>query len=259
MGPDIHVLEQIKDQYDGIIITNCFGTCVNIELYQEFCHTNNKILIFDNASSPYTFYNNTNILNYGDSCFISLHHTKQIGFGEGGAIIIDSNYKEEIEKIICFGYTQTNRIDYCTYASNFKMSEISAIYILQWLCQFNRILVKQRNILKYFLYKLRGYEQVHFFRNFADTSPSPLLMSCLPIIFDKPVDTSIFSKYEIQAKKYYYPLDSVSVNSMNLYDRIICLPLHTDIDYDIIDTYFMIIEQILDESSNENNFQVGRL
>jgi dTDP-4-amino-4,6-dideoxygalactose transaminase len=184
-------------------------------------------------------------LNYGDSCFISLHHTKQLGFGEGGAIIIDAKYKEELEKIICFGYSHTNRVDYCTYASNFKMSEVSAIYISQWLQNFNSIVAKHGDLLRYFFDKLQKYnERVRFFRNFADTH-STTLLSCLPIVFDKPVDTAAFNKYGIQAKKYYYPLCPDSVRSMDLYDRTVCLPLHSDIDYETIDTYFMSINIIL--------------
>ncbi len=240
MGPDINLLEKHKNEYDGIIITNCFGNCVNINLYENFCKKNNKILIFDNASTPYTFYNNKNILNYGDSCFISLHHTKQIGFGEGGAIIIDNKYKDEIEKIISFGYTKTNRTDYSLYASNFKMSEISSIYILQWLNNFETILSKNLTLNKYIKDNMSNISQIDFFNNFSDIEHNNL-MTCIPILFRTNITTNLFDSNNIQAKKYYYPLDVNNKNAMDLYNKIICLPLHKDITIEDIDKYIEVI------------------
>ena len=57
------LLEKINE-YDGIVVTNCFGTCTNINLYENFCKKNNKLLIFDNAASPLTYYENKNHLNF---------------------------------------------------------------------------------------------------------------------------------------------------------------------------------------------------
>ncbi len=242
MGPDINILETKKNEYDAIIITNCFGNCVNINLYKDFCLKNNKILIFDNASTPYTFYNNTNVLNYGDASIISLHHTKQIGFGEGGAIIVDNKYKDEVEKIICFGYNKTNRTDYSVYASNFKMSEISSIYITQWLNNFDTILSKNLLLNNYAKDKILEISNIKYFNNFADHEHNNL-MTCIPLVFEKPVDINFFELNGIQAKKYYYPLDINCKNSFDLYNKIICLPLHKDLNINDIDRYVEIIKK----------------
>ena len=60
---------------------------------------------------------------------VSLHHTKPIGFGEGGFIVFDNKYLDAMEKSICFGYSSSDRLCFNKNASNYKMSEISAIYI----------------------------------------------------------------------------------------------------------------------------------
>ena len=104
MGPNIDKLYEHINDYDGILITNCFGCSTNIELYENFCKNNNKLLLFDNAAASYTIYKNKNHLNYGNGCMVSLHHTKPIGFGEGGFIIFDNKYLESMEKSICFGF-----------------------------------------------------------------------------------------------------------------------------------------------------------
>jgi len=136
MGPNILELEQKVDDYDGILVTNCFGTCTNIELYEKFCIKNNKLLLFDNAASPYTLYKGKNIVNYGNGCMVSFHHTKPIGFGEGGLIVFDSKYLDCMNKAVCFGFTSQNKVEFNIYANNYKMSEISCIFIDEYLKNF---------------------------------------------------------------------------------------------------------------------------
>ena len=77
-------LEEITDDIHGNIITNVFGNVVDINKYEVWAKNHNKYLIFDNAATSYTFYRDINAINYGIGCGISLHHTKPIGFGEGG-------------------------------------------------------------------------------------------------------------------------------------------------------------------------------
>jgi dTDP-4-amino-4,6-dideoxygalactose transaminase len=45
----------------------------------------------------------TNSCNLGNASFISLHHTKPIGFGEGGLVIIDKEYEESVRIACNFG------------------------------------------------------------------------------------------------------------------------------------------------------------
>ena len=37
------VSNNLKNEFDGILVTNCFGTSVNIEAYEDFCNENNKM------------------------------------------------------------------------------------------------------------------------------------------------------------------------------------------------------------------------
>jgi dTDP-4-amino-4,6-dideoxygalactose transaminase len=86
-------LNKVTSNIDGIIVTNLFGYVGDIDRYCKWAVEHNKILLFDNAASPYSFYNDKNILEFGDGSIISLHHTKPLGFGEGGVIIVDSKYE----------------------------------------------------------------------------------------------------------------------------------------------------------------------
>lgn len=242
MGPNIKDLENKKNEYDAILITNCFGCSVNINLYDDFCKNNNKILLFDNAASPKTTYNNKNHLNYGNGCVVSLHHTKPIGFGEGGFIVFDKEYLKSMKQAICFGFSDTNRHNYEIYASNYKMSEIAAIYIDNYLNNLDNIYTHHVKIIKYFIKKIEEVNlnnKIKLVKNYSNYHES--LMSTIPILFNKKNDTEYFIQNNIEAKKYYYPLDLNCTNSLNLFENIICLPLNLDINENIIDFYIECI------------------
>ena len=237
MGIDYEYLEKNKDDYDGIVITNCFGCSTNIELYETFCKTNNKILLFDNAASPMSFYKNKNHLNYGNGCMVSLHHTKPIGFGEGGFIVFDKSYLEAMKKAICFGYSDTDRLHYDVNAGNYKMSEISCIYIAEYLKNLDNIFKHHTKMIKYFIEKTKN---IKLFTTFGDYSLS--LMATIPILLSYKCDIKHFIENNIEAKKYYYPLENKE-KSRDIFDRIICLPLNIDVGEAEIDRYIEIINK----------------
>ena len=90
------MLDELDDTIGGIIVTNIFGNVVDIDKYEKWAKDNNKYLIFDNAATPFTFYKGKSCCNYGHGCTISFHHTKPLGFGEGGAIIVDKKYEKNM-------------------------------------------------------------------------------------------------------------------------------------------------------------------
>lgn len=246
MGPNIDELNKRKDEYDGILITNCFGASVNIEIYENFCKENNKLLLFDNAASSFTFYKNKNILNYGLGCMVSLHHTKPIGFGEGGFIVFDKKFLDVMEKSICFGFTKNDRFTYDIYASNYKMSEISCIYISDYLKNLQYIYNHHTKIMCYFIKKIKETNldnKVKLITNFSSFDKS--LMSTIPILFDYDIKIDFFIENNIDAKKYYYPLDINCSFSNKIFNNIICLPLNTNITFEIINFYIDIISKII--------------
>ena len=246
MGPNINELENKINEYDGIIITNCFGASTNIEIYETFCKKNNKLLLFDNAASSLTYYKNQNILNYGVGCMVSLHHTKPIGFGEGGFIVFDKKYLESMEKTICFGFTKNDKYNFNIYANNYKMSELSCIYITEYLLNVDKIYNYHTKIISYFIDSINKNNlnnKIKLIKNFSNFEES--LMSTIPIVFNYKVNTDFFINKNIEAKKYYYPLDNTSINSVELFDKIICLPLNTDITFETIDYYIQVIKEFI--------------
>ena len=139
-------LEELDSSIDGIIVTNIFGNIVDIAKYEKWAKDNNKFLIFDNAATPFTFYKGKSCCNYGNGATISFHHTKPLGFGEGGAIIVDKKYEKNIRCLINFGINLTDNY-WVKEGNNYKMSDISAVYIIQYLDNFDLIVNKIINYI----------------------------------------------------------------------------------------------------------------
>ena len=213
--------DKVIEENDCIIITNLFGTYPkNLKNILQKCQENNTKVILDNASSPMTEIDGENFCCLGDASFGSLHHTKYLGFGEGGFIVIDKEHEEEINRILGFGFTgkTVERISN-RHSSNFKISDIAAAAIAQHITNYDLIEHKQKQDL--FVEMLTGVKGVPMF-NYSEG----VVYGSLPVVFENPIKAAFFRDNYIEAHKYYYPLDKHK-NSLFLYDRIINLPLYS--------------------------------
>ena len=228
-------LKELDDSIGGIIVTNIFGNIVDIDKYEKWASENNKLLIFDNAATPYTFYKGKSCCNYGHGSIISFHHTKPLGFGEGGAIIVDKKYENNIRCLNNFGINLTENY-WVKEGNNYKMSDISAIYIIQYLNNFDAIVNKHKHLYKYFKSEIKKKKiQLKLFPSFHDKDN--ILPSCFCLLLNnysdmiktKLLDNGVF------CRKYYHPLKKTK-NTVEIYNKILCVPCTfdmttTDIDY----------------------------
>lgn len=220
---------------NGIIVTNIFGNVVDISKYTEWAEKNNKYLVFDNAATSFTKYKGINSCNYGHASIISFHHTKPIGFGEGGCIIVDNKYEEYVRRIINFGFEKIPVPIWNRFASNYKMSDVQAAFILQYMSKFYDIVDKHKSLTEYFISKTK----TNLFPNFSNETP---FLSCFCILTnDSSTKLKTLLESNILARKYYVPLiDSPVAN--RIYSEILCIPCTVDMTYSDIDKIIKIIE-----------------
>ena len=242
MGLD---LNEVTDDIDGIIVTNLFGHVVDIQKYITWAQQREKVLIFDNATVFSTSYHGVKAINYGDGCIISLHHTKPIGYGEGGLIVADKKYEPYIRKCINFGFEIIHgRLTWQPMGSNYKMSDISAVFILDYVMKnYDSIVDTHKKLYKAFLDKIANIPGINPLPNYSSDIPC---VNCIPIIFDKEITTDHLYQLElhgITARKYYSPLVPKDM-SIKMYKHILCLPCHKEIDITTIDRYIQIIKNM---------------
>lgn len=229
-------ITQIPSSCDGIIVTNIFGNVVNIDKYTKWCAENNKILIFDNAATSYTFYKEKNSCNYGNASIVSFHHTKPIGFGEGGCIIIDAEYENYTRQIINFGFDAKLSIKWNRLGSNYKMSDIQAAYIISYFETLNDIVSHHRELYLYMKTKIN--DKIKLFPNFSDNVP---FLSCFCILI-KNSEQCIqeLLKQNIFSRKYYVSLTNTPVSN-EFYENIVCIPCTIDMKFTDIDQIIHIL------------------
>ena len=241
-------LKLIDKSTNGIIVTNIFGNVVDIDKYTEWAKTNNKFLIFDNAASAYTFYKDKNCLNYGNGCIISFHHTKPFGFGEGGAIIVDKKYENAIRCLNNFGIGLTEHEYWVKEGNNNKMSDISAVYILQFLMNnFDKIVSHHDDMYRYVKEKIKKTREEgnefkwKLFPSFHEDNI--IVPSCLCILFDNYDDNIRLKLLEnnIYCRKYYYPLKNTKI-ACEIFDSILCITFTTEMTKDNIYEIFEIVK-----------------
>ena len=211
---------------DGIIVTNVFGNVVNISKYEEWCLAHKKFLIFDNAATSNTFYKGRNSCNYGTAATLSFHHTKPIGFGEGGCVIIDKQFERSFRNIINFGIDNTSPSGkWHTKGGNYKMSDLQAAYIIQYLDNFDSIVAKKSDSYGYFVECISKRSDIKLFPNFSDSLP---FVSCISILIDnsKEVMQKLLES-GIYCRKYYNPLIPTPV-ATTIYNEIICISCTDD-------------------------------
>tara|TARA_Y100000816_G_scaffold290542_2_gene279491 strand:+ start:1010 stop:1960 length:951 start_codon:yes stop_codon:yes gene_type:complete len=198
-----------------LIVTNVFGHLQDLDYISEYYF---PYIIFDNAACPYTFWEGSNSCNWGTGSYISLHHTKPIGFGEGGLAIIDKKYEESVRIATNFGIVDGN---FNERSSNYKISEVSAAAILQWWDQFDINTLSNQYQDNYFKlkYEFRDIEGKTWINHSEDEKFFP---NCFPFFAEEKIPKEISEKYEI--KKYYKPLRGFSVATA-LYDNIQCFSI----------------------------------
>lgn len=226
------------EECDGIIVTNVFGNLVDIKKYEDWCSKYNKLLVFDNAATSYSMYNGKNSCNYGNATTISFHHTKPLGFGEGGCIIIDSKYEKTLRQIINFGIDNLAiSPKWHRKGSNYKMSDIQAVYISQYLDNFNKIVYHTKDLYSYFITQSKVLD-ITLFPNKSDDIP---LVSCICIFSKKSNEIiKLLLEHNIYSRKYYYPLIDTPV-ATEFFNNIVCIPCMVDMNKGDIDNIINII------------------
>jgi sugar O-acyltransferase (sialic acid O-acetyltransferase NeuD family) len=223
------------ERIDGVVVTNVLGNVCDLPKYEAWAKQHQKILLFDNAATSLTVMNGKNCINYGTGCTISFHHTKPIGFGEGGAVIVDRQYEHELRKIINFGYDVVKAdLVWLPDGNNYKMSDLSAAFIYSYLDKFEEIRTTHARLLHIFRTLSSQYnfeaKKIRLIPSFAEP-----FLACFAVQFPFAVDlTDIpenFAKVLV-VRKYYKPLSSAEFypKAHKLYNHILCFPCHVDMD-----------------------------
>lgn len=212
------------NSWDGIIYTNTYAFNYNWSSIRKYCLDNNKYFIIDNATGLLDRPVDSKI----DYEIISFHHTKPWGFGEGGAIICPNKNENIIRSLINFGSSNFSELK--KFSNNYKISEISSMFILQRLNKINHwkrnYLLQEKSIRK--IIKDNKFKISVLGNKTSFCSPR----SYIPLILNKKISLEKLKKIKLLVlNKYYLPIlkSKKFKNSVNIYERIVCFPNNPDL------------------------------
>lgn len=129
------------------------------------------------------------------------------------------------------------------------MSEISAAFILDYIGRnLDSIYSHHINLYRQFKDKLTTLsnlsEKVKLFPHHGSGIP---FVNSIVLIFNRKItndDLQICELSGITARKYYKPLKDLPISTL-LYDRILCLPCHLEVDENTLDRYIELIKLLI--------------
>lgn len=229
-------MEKLSPSTNGLVVTNVFGYICGRE-FQKYLDWKNesrerRFLIFDNAAAPFSQFRGKNINNYGDACMVSLHHTKIIGFGEGGVVIVRKDLEKYVRRAINFGFDNILHLAWSPEATNGKISDVAAAFCI------NHIEHNAKSLMECCRRITRELQQIHEKSKFKsewsllasdDDDSTENIPSVLCILMkDEHVASHVrnsFIQSGVEARQYYRPLMPLE-NATSIYKRIVCLPSH---------------------------------
>ena len=204
-----------RDTYHGVVITNPFGLCRNVDRYRDFADKHNKALIVDNAAGV-----RRDLLSI-DYQALSLHHTKPYGVGEGGLAIVPAAAAKEFYELIDYGNLESER-NGC-WLNNGKLSEVACAYHL------DRLERSPEWVPFYDMQALR----INFVCQRAGLRPllpfdRSTVATSVPYLANDPIPLSRISNSLLRLGKYYQPLARTE-SACRLYEHIVNVPCHPDV------------------------------
>lgn len=253
---DVNQVEDLlkKDKtIDTVVAVNVFGNACDIEGLYFLKEKYGIKLIFDSCHCFNVYYDNKNILSYGDASTISFHATKLFHTIEGGGIVFENpEYHEKAERCINFGLETHYKIT--ELGINAKMNEFEAAMGLALLEEIDFILEQRKKAWEYYYFKLKGVVEFQK-RNDKSTnnySYFPILLSSEEVLLNV---LSTLEKYNIFPRRYFYPpLHTLPYikehhkpielnNATDISRRILCLPLYPGIDPAVQDIIIDVIKK----------------
>lgn len=242
----------ISADCSAIVPVQVFGNACDIEAIETIAQQHDLKVVYDASHAFGAKYKGKSLLSYGDISTVSFHATKLFNTIEGGALIFkDEAVYERAKKLINFGITGPESI--VGLGVNAKMNEFQAAMGLANLPYVKWCIEKRGEIIARYRRDLEGL--VSFQKLHPDLEYNN---SYMPVLFDTYEQMAEvkarLEAQEIIPRRYFYPsLDTLSFLedphpeevSRTVSERILCLPLYPDLEWDIVERVIETIRECL--------------
>ena len=242
----------ITEKTSAILATHVFGNPCDIDAIAQIARKHNLKVIYDAAHCFGTTYKGKSVFNYGDISTTSFHATKLFHTTEGGAVFTPSaQLHNKMAQLRNFGHITPETFGVA--GINGKNSEFHAAMGLCNLKYIDDILADRKRVVDAYLQQLEGLNLT----TIQTTPDSGFNYAYMPVVFENNAITmkviKAMNEKDIYPRRYFYPCLS-TLNYVNKYDtpvsmdisqRIICLPVYHAIPQEIIEQVCSIIEETI--------------
>ena len=248
----------ITPKTTAIMPVHVYGKPCDTKRIQEIADKYGLKVIYDAAHAFGVEVNGESILNAGDMSTLSFHATKVYNTVEGGALIChDEKTKQRIDYLKNFGFAGETTV--VAPGINGKMDEIRSAYGLLNLKYVDSAIETRRRVAEKYREGLKGVPGISYMEDMPGVRHN---YSYFPVFVDAEKygmtrDELYFKMKEqnILGRRYFYPLISefstyrglesakpeLLPNAHKMADSVICLPMHHDINNDIIKRIISVI------------------
>lgn len=247
----------ITPQTTAILPVHCYGTPCDVEAIEDIAKKYDLKVIYDAAHAFGVECHCGSILNHGDLSVLSFHATKVFNTLEGGAIVCqDPETKRCIDQLKNFGFTSETTV--AQHGINGKMNEMNAAVGLLQLRHVDDAIKRRRAIDDAYRESLKDIPGIRCH------NPPPSIRSnysYFPVFVEDGYPLTRDELYDrlkvkgINGRRYFYPLitefpmyrnfegtatDNLTI-AKNASRRVICLPIHSEIEKKDIDSINSLI------------------
>jgi len=222
MRPDADAIRMCIESGSAtvLVVTHSFGYVLDDRDIVACARDHNILIVYDLASSMYARHGERSLALDADVSVVSLHETKPWGRGEGGAVIVRAEDADTMRAIL-------NKFGGDEYGGNFRMSDFSAAFHIQWLCSEWQTAKTTRRALwdtvRTEISRVRR-ETGSVLERYPGATESAVL-ACIPLRTSSVVELSILERAGFEAKRYYVPLATLPVVTRE-FMHTVCLPFH---------------------------------
>lgn len=150
----------------AVMVVHYGGFNDEIEAIQEYCKTNNLILIEDAAQAINSYFNGKPLGSFGDFSVFSFHETKNINCGEGGLLVVNNNqYLDIVDQIYECGTNKSDfkkgivsKYEWASIGLSFTLSEINCSFLYPQLLEIDKVTEKRKGIWNNYYNELKSLE-----------------------------------------------------------------------------------------------------
>lgn len=219
----------------AIVPVHVYGVpCDDVSL-SEISHEYDVPIIYDAAHCFGVTHNEKAIISWGDASVISLHATKGVNCGEGGAVYFrDKRNYDKLKQISNFNLV--NKYEKFS-GTNAKLSELQGALGLSVIEDIDLIFEKRRNIEA--IYRAQLPNGINFIQHDARVKNNNLYA---PLKLSNSVKIEQLAQFlqqqNIASRRYFYPpMTTNCERALNLSLKILCIPCHPNLTKE--ETYYI--------------------